>query len=96
MKKLELTQAQKIRQVTAAFKNGVENAVHYRNNPDEIFFCGKTYTYDENTNGYDANNTTHLVVLDFDFRRIFDITYSGFLDTSGLPTQMIYYQKVMK
>ena len=41
-------------------------------------------------NGYDGTNSTHLVELDFDFRRIFDITYSGFANTSGLPTEMIY------
>ena len=42
------------------------------------------------SNGYDGTNLTHLVELDFDFRRIFDITYSGFSNVSGLPNQMIY------
>ena len=41
-------------------------------------------------NGYNANNTTHLIELDFDFRRVFDITYNGFVDVSELPNQMIY------
>lgn len=41
-------------------------------------------------NGYDGNNLTHLVQLDFDFRRMFDITYVGFSgNTSGLPNKMI-------
>ena len=40
-------------------------------------------------NGYDGTNLTHLVELDFDFRRIFNITYNGFTSVSGLPNQMI-------
>ena len=42
------------------------------------------------SNGYNGTNLSHLIELDFDFRRIFDITYNGFTNVSGLPTQMIY------
>lgn len=41
-------------------------------------------------NGYDGTNLTHSVDLDFDFRRMYDITYIGFSgNTSGLPNKMI-------
>ena len=32
----------------------------------------------------------HSIKIDFDFRRIFDITYNGFSSITGLPTKMIY------
>jgi len=41
-------------------------------------------------NGYDGTNLTHLVTLNFDFRRVYGIAYNGFSNTSGLPTQMMY------
>lgn len=41
-------------------------------------------------NGYNGTDLTHLIELEFDFRRVFNITYSGFSgNTSGLPSQMI-------
>ena len=41
-------------------------------------------------NGYNANQTTHFIELDFDFRRTYPITYSGFSgNTSALPKDMI-------
>ena len=55
---------------------------------------GATTTFDitigYKNNGCDGVNLTHLIELDFDFRRVFDITYVGFSNTSGLSTQMIY------
>ena len=42
------------------------------------------------TNGFDNTNKNHAIELDFDFRRVFGITYNGFSSISGLPTQMIY------
>ena len=41
------------------------------------------------SSGYNGTNITHNIELDFDFRRVFDISYSGFNNLSGLPTQMI-------
>lgn len=40
-------------------------------------------------NGYDANNINHNIMLDFDFRRIYNITYIGFNNLTGLPTNII-------
>lgn len=41
-------------------------------------------------NGYNANNLDHLIQLDFDFRRMYSISYIGFSgDTSGLPNKII-------
>jgi len=40
-------------------------------------------------NGYDGTHNTHLVTLNFDFRRVFDINYYGFANTSGLASSMI-------
>ena len=43
-----------------------------------------------NENGYDENNTDYIFNLDFDFKRMFSITYTGFSgNTSGLPSKMI-------
>lgn len=42
------------------------------------------------SNGFDNTNKNHAIELDFDFRRVFGITYSGFSSVSGLATQMIY------
>ena len=40
-------------------------------------------------NGYDGTHQTHSVTLNFDFRRVFDITYNGFGNTSGIDTQIM-------
>ncbi len=40
-------------------------------------------------NGYDGTHQTHAVTLNFDFRRVFGITYNGFGNTSGLANTMI-------
>lgn len=41
------------------------------------------------TNGYDGSHNTHLVTIYFDFRRVFDINYYGFGNTSGLDDEMM-------
>jgi len=39
--------------------------------------------------GYDSNNINHSIKLDFDFRRVFDVSYVGFNNLNGLPTEII-------
>lgn len=39
--------------------------------------------------GYDGENITHQIQLNFDFKRIYNITYNGFTNTTGLPTQIM-------
>ena len=48
-----------------------------------------TITIGYKTNGYNGTDIDYNVELDFDFRRMFDISYSGFNSTSGLPLEMI-------
>ena len=43
--------------------------------------------YDEN--GYDANNTDYPINLNFNFKRIYTITYNGFTSITGLPTAIL-------
>ncbi len=40
-------------------------------------------------NGYDGTHNTHLVTLNFDFRRVFNINYLGFGNTSGLASTIM-------
>ena len=44
-------------------------------------------SYDQN--GYDGINTEFLINLEFEFKRIFSITYTGFSNTSTLPKKVI-------
>ena len=46
-----------------------------------------TISYAEN--GYDSNNTDYIINLDFQFERIYTITYHGLNTTTGLPTAII-------
>ncbi|MBR3660547.1 MAG: InlB B-repeat-containing protein [Bacilli bacterium] len=39
--------------------------------------------YDEN--GYDSQHTNYPINLNFDFKRVYTITYNGFLNTNSLP-----------
>ncbi len=39
--------------------------------------------------GYNSSNVNHTFNLDFDFRRVFDITYINFNNIGGLPTSII-------
>ena len=56
-------------------KLGVEKTLHI------------TISYKEN--GYDANNTDYPINLNFNFKRIYTITYNGFTSTTGLPTVIL-------
>lgn len=46
-----------------------------------------TIGYD--TNGYNSNNTEYQFELNFDFKRLFTISYDGFSTTAGLPTTIL-------
>lgn len=39
-------------------------------------------------NAYDANNTSYGFVINFDFKKVFDITYSGFTNPPAINTAM--------
>lgn len=40
-------------------------------------------------NGYNINNTDYEIILEFDFRRVYQISYTGFSSVSGLPTSIL-------
>ena len=40
-------------------------------------------------NGYNSNNVNYNLNMKFDFKRVYSITYSGFSDTTGLPTTIL-------
>ena len=48
-----------------------------------------TITVGYKSNGYNGTDTNYTIEFDFDFRSVYDISYTGFNSTSGLPTEMI-------
>lgn len=40
-------------------------------------------------NGYDSSNTNYNILMNFDFKEAYTITYSGFNSVVGLPTQIL-------
>ena len=48
-----------------------------------------TITIGYKTNGYNGTDIDYTVELDFDFRRMFDISYTSFNSTSNLPAEII-------
>ena len=86
MKKLNLKQNIKIKEVAAAFKNGVENNAHYPNNPDQVAFCGKVYTYE------DKNSRPFIFLTAKNENKLF-YGYSGRIHKDILPEISSYLIK---
>ena len=48
-----------------------------------------TITVGYANNGYNSSSTHYQIKLDFDFERVYTISYSGFTNVSGLPTSIL-------